>query len=177
MMLFFPLLRKLLSAIRVFYVSFAMAITGYIVLLILAFTNMSGIYLLLIPGFFIFAANGMLTVLTTVFLANTVEYGELKNKRRDESMIFSMQTFVVKLASGAAALVASLALSLCNISRDTESDVPVAGGNVVGLRMTMTLIPIVGLLVAVFYFHKKYLLSEQKVEEIAAQVRERRERQ
>ena len=92
-------------------------------------------------------------------------------------MIFSMQTFVVKLASGAAALVASLALSLCNISRDTESDVPVAGGNVVGLRMTMTLIPIVGLLVAVFYFHKKYLLSEQKVEEIAAQVRERRERQ
>lgn len=49
----------------------------------------------------------MLTVLTTVFLANTVDYGELKNNRRDESVIFSMQTFVVKLASGVAAMLAS----------------------------------------------------------------------
>ncbi|MFG6355295.1 MAG: glycoside-pentoside-hexuronide (GPH):cation symporter [Acetatifactor sp.] len=177
MMLLFPLLRRFMSSIKVFYVSFGMAIAGYATLLCLMFINLQGVYMLFIPAFFIFAANGILNVLTTVFLANTVDYGELKNDRRDESMIFSMQTFVVKLASGAAALVASLALSLCNISRDTESDVPVAGGNVVGLRMTMTLIPIVGLLVAVFYFHKKYLLSEQKVEEIAAQVRERRERQ
>ena len=46
----------------------------------------------------------MLLVLTTIFLANTVDYGELKNNRRDESVIFSMQTFVVKLASGVADL-------------------------------------------------------------------------
>lgn len=177
MMLLFPLLRRFMSSIRVFYVSFGMAIAGYAALLCLMFINLQSVYMLFIPAFFIFAANGVLSVLTTVFLANTVDYGELKNNRRDESMIFSMQTFVVKLASGVAALVASVALSLCNISQDTESEVPIVGGNVVGLRMTMTLIPIVGLLVAVFYFHKKYLLSEQKVEEIAAQVRERRERQ
>lgn len=174
MMLLFPLLRKFMSTIRVFYVSFGMAITGYAALLCLMFINLQSVYMLFIPAFFIFAANGVLSVLTTVFLANTVDYGELKNNRRDESVIFSMQTFVVKLASGVAALVASVALSLCNISRDTESEVPIVGGNVVGIRMTMTLIPIVGLLVAVFYFRKKYMLSEKKVEEIAAQVRERR---
>lgn len=177
MMLLFPLLRRFMSSIKVFYVSFCMAIVGYAVLLCLMFISLQNVYLLFAPAFFIFAANGILSVLTTVFLANTVDYGELKNNRRDESVIFSMQTFVVKLASGVAALVASVALSLCNISRDTESEVPTMGGNVVGLRMTMTLIPIVGLLVAVFYFHKKYLLSEQKVEEIAAQVRARREGQ
>lgn len=78
MMLLFPLVRRFLSLIQVFYTSFAMAIIGYISLLILAFTNMSNVVLLFIPGFFIFAANGMLSVLTTVFLANTVDYGELK---------------------------------------------------------------------------------------------------
>lgn len=59
-----------------------MAIIGYVVLLVLAFTNMSNVILLFIPGFFIFAANGVLTVLTTVFLANTVDYGQLKNHRQ-----------------------------------------------------------------------------------------------
>ena len=179
MMLFFPVLRKFLSTIQVFYASFASAIAGYAVLLVLMFTDMSSIFLLFIPAFFIFAANGMLSVLTTVFLANTVDYGELKNGRRDESVIFSMQTFVVKLASGVAALAASICLSVCNLSNDTSDTTVVAEaatGSVAGLRMTMTVIPIVGLLIAVFIFHQKYILNEQKVEEIAAEVRKKHEK-
>lgn len=178
MMLFFPVLRRFMSAIRVFYTSFAMAVIGYAVLLVLAFTNMSNVFLLFIPGFFIFGANGMLTVLTTIFLANTVDYGEWKNHRRDESVIFSMQTFVVKLASGVAALIASICLAVCNLSSDTSDTAAAvsaaADSSVVGLRMTMTVIPIAGLLAAVFLFHKKYLLTEEKVGEIAEEVKRQR---
>ncbi len=175
MMLFFPLLRKFLSSIQVFYTNFIMAIAGYAALLVLTFTNMSSVYLLFVPGFFIFAANGMLTILTTVFLANTVDYGEWKNGRRDESVIFSMQTFVVKLASGVAALVASVCLAVFHISGDTSDAVAaVAGSSVVGLRMTMTVVPVFGLLIAIWYFHKKYILTEAKVEEISKQTKERR---
>ena len=173
MMVLFPLLRKFLNTIKIFYVSFVMAIAGYIVLFILIFTSMSSVFILFIPAFFIFAANGMLLVLTTIFLANTVDYGEFKNKRRDESVIFSMQTFVVKLASGIAALVVSICLSVCRLSSNTDvvKDA-VAGGSVVGLRMTMTVIPVIGLLIAVFYFHRKYILTEQKMEEISERIKE-----
>ncbi len=179
MMLFFPLLRRFLNTMQVFYLSLGMAIVGYVSLLALAFTNMSNVVLLFIPGFFIFCANGILTVLTTVFLANTVDYGELKNNRRDESVIFSMQTFVVKLASGVAALIASICLTVFHLSDEVDTasaaaDAAVAVSSVVGLRMTMTLVPIVGLLVAVVVFHKKYTLTEERVEEIARQVKERR---
>lgn len=170
MMLFYPVLRKFMDTIKIFYFSFAMAIIGYIVLLGLSFINMSNVYLLFIPGFFIFAANGILSVLTTVFLANTVDYGEVKNNRRDESVIFSMQTFVVKLASGIAALVASICLSVCNLSNDTSNTEAVvenvASSSVIGLRLTMTVIPIVGLLIGIFWFYKKYHLTEEKLEEI-----------
>ena len=55
-----------------------MAVGGYLVLLAMMFMGLANVYFLLIPGFFVFAAFGMLTVLTTVFLANTVDYGELK---------------------------------------------------------------------------------------------------
>lgn len=177
MMVFFPLIRKWLSAMQVFLTSLGMAAAGYAVLLVLMFTNMTNIYLLFIPAFLIFAAFGFQTVLTTVFLANTVDYGELKNGRRDESVIFSMQTFVVKLASGVAALIASICLSICKLSDDTSQVVEAAQGSVLGLRFTMTVIPILGLIATFFIFRKRYILTEEKVEEIAAQVKMKRERE
>ncbi|MBQ4046096.1 MAG: MFS transporter, partial [Lachnospiraceae bacterium] len=174
MMIFFPVLRKFFNTIRIFYISFGMAIAGYAVLLVLAFTNMSSVFLLFIPAFFIFAANGMLTVLTTIFLANTVDYGELKNNRRDESVIFSMQTFVVKLASGVAVLIASICLNISHLSNDTTDTTAIATADtssVVILRMTMTVVPIAGLLIAVWYFSKKYILTDEKVAEITDKIR------
>ncbi len=175
MMMFFPLIRKFMSTVRVFYLSILLAVAGYGALLVLSFTNMSSIYLLFIPGFLVFTAFGMLTVLTTIFLANTVDYGELKNSRRDESVIFSMQTFVVKLASGLAALIASVCLTVCNLSNDTSQGAAAVeeSSSVVGLRMTMALIPIIGLVIAVVVFHKKYILTESKLKEIVEELKKR----
>ncbi|SFP92548.1 melibiose permease [Butyrivibrio proteoclasticus] len=177
MMLLYPFLRKFFSSIQIYYVSLGMAIAGYISLLVLASTSMSNVFLLFIPGFFIFAANGMLAVITTVFLANTVDYGDLKNKRRDESVIFSMQTFVVKLASGISALIASLALQILALSQDVEEtadkidySLGVEAAQKMGLRMTMTLIPIAGLVFAIFWFKKKYILTDEKLQEISVEL-------
>ena len=183
MMILYPVLRKFMNTIKIFYVCLASAMIGYIALFAIAFTSMSSVYILFIPAFFIFAANGMLQVITTVFLANTVDYGEIKNNRRDESVIFSMQTFVVKLASGIAAFVASICLQINALASGTEvSDADqvidfslgVAQSSRVGLRMTMTIIPVVGLVIALFWFRKKYILTDAKINEISAQVKERR---
>jgi len=176
MMLFFPLFRKFMSAIKVFYTSFVMAIAGYALLLIQMIVGVKNVYMYFVPAFFVFMAFGMLTVLTTVFLANTVDYGELKNNRRDESVIFSMQTFVVKLASGVSAFIASVCLDIFNISDNTEAavDSTASGASLMGLRMTMTILPIIGLLIAVFVFGKKYILTDEKLEEISTELKKRR---
>lgn len=178
MMLLYPLLRRFYSSIQIYFISIGMAVAGYLSLLILASTSMTNVWLLFIPGFFIFAANGMLAVITTVFLANTVDYGELKNKRRDESVIFSMQTFVVKLASGVSALIAALALQILALSSDTaeqateiDYSVGIEASQKMGLRMTMTIIPIIGLVFAFFWFKKKYILTDEKIEEISAELK------
>ena len=181
MMIFYPVLRQFASNIKVFYICLASAIIGYGVLLAIAFINMSNVFILFIPGFFIFAANGVLQVLTTVFLANTVDYGDLKNSRRDESVIFSMQTFVVKLASGIAALVASICLQVNNLSDDTEGaadllhdfSADVSAAAKLGLRMTMTIIPIIGLFIAIIVFKKKFILTEDKMKEITEELKVR----
>lgn len=181
MMIFYPLLRKFADNVRIFYICLASAITGYAVLFAIAFINMSNVIILFIPGFFIFAANGVLQVLTTVFLANTVDYGDLKNNRRDESVIFSMQTFVVKLASGVAALIASICLSLNNLKAESGDSAEqlydfskdVAAASKLGLRMTMTIIPIIGLIVAIVIFYKKFILTEEKMASITDELSKR----
>ena len=177
MMAFYPLLRKFLSNVKIFYVCISSAIVGYATLFVIAFTNMSSVYVLFIPGFFIFAANGVLQVITTVFLANTVDYGELKNSRRDESVIFSMQTFVVKLASGIAAFAASLCLQINHLQKDVEDteekidySLAVAASSKLGLRMTMAIIPVVGLVVALIIFYKKYILTDANISEISKEL-------
>ena len=58
-------------------------------------------------------------------------------------------------------------LQICNLSKDTEAVVDVSGGSsVMGLRITMTVLPIIGLLIALLYFKLKYLLTEEKITEI-----------
>ena len=173
MMILFPLLRKFMNTMKIFYVSFTMAMVGYVLLLGIAFSGTQQVYLLLIPAFLIMSAIGMLNVIVTVFLANTVDYGELKNHRRDESVIFSMQTFVVKLASGIAALAASVVISIFHIQKDETAEVLTAidASSRIGLRMCMTIIPIVVLIVGLFIFRKNYILTDEKLEKISAQLK------
>ena len=171
MMILFPLLRKFMSTIKVFYVSSTMSFCGYLILLFLMTGGVTNVYFLLVPAFLIMSAFGMLNVIVTVFLANTVDYGELKNKRRDESVIFSMQTFVVKLASGISALVASLVLTVCQISSDETVEAAVSGSARIGLRMSMTLIPIFVLIIAVIIFRRHYILTDEKLNEIKKELK------
>lgn len=175
-MLLYPLLRYgcKFSNIKIFYVTLFGAIFGYISLLILTFTKMNNVFALFVPGFFIFAANGVLSTLTTVFLANTCDYGIYKNGRSDESVIFSMQTFVVKLASGISVFIAGIALEIFNLKQNNAEAVVsgfdyssvVSESSKIGIRMTMTIIPIIGLIFAIIWFKKKYILTEKKLEEI-----------
>lgn len=182
MMFLYPLLRRWFDNRKIFFISMGMCAAGYGVLLALTFTEMNSVFLLFVPGFFIFATNGINAILTTVFLANTVDYGELKNHRRDESVIFSMQTFVVKLSSGVAAFVASVCLQFNKLSDAAVSEADkavdfsaaVSASAKLGLRMTMTLAPIALIVFSFFWFREKYTLTDEKVAEIGEEVKWRR---
>ncbi len=191
MMVFFPLLRKFLKIMKLFYYSCYSAVAGYLILLGMALAGVRSVYVFFIPGFFIMAAVGLINVIVTVFLANTVDYGELKNNRRDESVIFSMQTFVVKLASGIAALVASICLSIFHIQADsagaqtvsmavskmaslvTGEGTTIDSSSVTGLRLVMTLTPVIVLAVGMYIHRTKYILTDKKLVEITEELNKR----
>lgn len=180
MMILYPLLRSVfkLNNINIFKAGICASVIGYLILLAMATMGLNTLPPFLVPGVIIMAVAGVNNVVVTVFLANTVDYGEIKNGHREESVIFSMQTFVVKLASGIAILVTSIALELFSLKSGEASaaeetmdlSVTVDMSSKVGLRMVMTLIPIACLIIAFVLFQKKYILSDEKIEEISGQL-------
>lgn len=175
MMVVYPLLRRKLSNTRIFAVSLISAFCAYVVMLAFLLAGLSGyLPLLLIPGVVVFICNGMLSVLTTLFLSNSVDYGQLKTGRREESVIFSMQTFVVKAASGVAVFLTGIGLDLIGLAGNTDEIGPVAvqsAETLLGLRLMMTVLPMIVLAAAFVLFRKKFTLTDQRVEEIGHQLR------
>lgn len=175
MMVLYPLLRKKLSSTSVFRLSLWTDLAAYALLLVICLLGFSGsLPLLFVPGVFIFACNGMLSVLTTLFLSNTVDYGQLKTGRREESVIFSMQTFVVKAASGVAVFLTGIGLDLIGLHGNTDETGEIAvqtSETLVGLRLMMTVLPMIVLAVALVVFRKKFTLTDERVKEIAEELK------
>ncbi len=168
-MLLVPALRKKIEKLRLFSLGVAVQVIGFIILLAMAF---SGAYkgawaVLLIPGMLVYAGYGVLNVMLTIFLSDSVDYGEVKNGTREESVIFSMQTFTVKLASGLAAFLSGLALDW--ISLDPEAAVQSAGA-LSGLRVWMTIPPAILLVAAFIIFKRFYKLDDGKMAQIEAKL-------
>ena len=167
MMIVYPLLRKKLTNTAIFKCAISAAVSGYVILLIICFTGNAGsLGFLLIPGVLIFAANGILSVLTTVFLSNSVDYGEIKTGHREESVIFSMQTFVVKAASGVSVFIAGLGLDAIGLAGNSDETGPVAAQSaqtLQGLRLLMTIMPMILLVAAVIFFIFRFKLTDETV--------------
>ncbi len=168
-MMLIPALRKKIEKLRLFSLGVMVQIIGYALLLGFAF---SGIYknawfILMVPGVMIFAGYGVLTVLLTVFLSDSVDYGEMKNGSREESVIFSMQTFTVKLASGLAAFLSGIAIEM--IGLDSEAAVQSAA-TLSGLRLWMTIPAVIALVAAFALFKKFYKLDDAKMQEIKEKI-------
>ena len=179
MMLLYPLLRKKLSNETIFRLCLCFGIAGYILILTACFVGLANNMLIICgSGMLVFLANGILTVLTTVYLSATVDYGELRTGKREESVIFSMQTFVVKLASGLAVFLCGIGLDLIGLVGDDSTEgliVAQSASTIVGLRLLMTILPIIGLVAAMIVFHRKFKLTDDRIESMNEELKSRRQ--
>ncbi len=180
MMICYPLLRKKFGNTQIFNMCLIAAVIGYAILLAECLLGLAdSLIMLLIPGLLIFMGNGILTVLTTVFLSASVDYGELKTGHREESVIFSMQTFVVKAASGFAVFLTGVGLDLIGLVGNSDTEgmiVEQSASTLMGLRLMMTVLPFAGLLLAMYVFRRKFILTDDKSNEIALALKARKER-
>lgn len=164
-----PLMRRRVDKMKLFSIGLGIQVIGFILLLGIAYLNLySTTWLVLaVPGILVFAGYGILNVMLTVFLSDSVDYGELKNGTREESVIFSMQTFTVKLASGIGVFVAGLATDVIGLKTGAEGEfIEQTAATLRGLKIFMTVPSAVIIILAFIVFKKFYKLNDKKMVEI-----------
>lgn len=166
-----PLLRRRWGSKQILAGALGITIAGYLALFALSMTGVKAVAPLAATAFVIYIGFGLATVLTTVFLADTVDYGEYKTGQRNESVVFSMQTFVVKLASAVSVLIAGVGIDLIGLD---DSVAVQSAGTLLGLRLLMVALPVAGLLFSIVYFMKKYRLTEAENARIGEALRQRK---
>lgn len=169
-MLLFPVFRTKFSKHQLFISGFIIQIAGFLIILLMANTGIYrnvGWFLLCVPGALVYAGYGMLNVLLTIFLSDAVDYGEYKNGTREEAVIFSMQTFTVKLASGLAVLIAGIVIDLVGL--DPEATAQTAS-TLKQLRLWMTIPSALLLVEGIVVYKKYYTLDDKKMAEITAKL-------
>lgn len=165
-----PLLRRRWGGKQILVGALGVTIAGYLALFALSMAGVRAVAPLAATAFVIYIGFGLATVLTTVFLADTVDYGEYKTGSRNESVVFSMQTFVVKLASAVSVLIAGIGIDL--IGLDDTAAVQ-SESTLLGLRLLMVGLPVLGLVFSILYFMKKYRLTEAETARISEALRQR----
>lgn len=170
-MLMVPIIRKYISRKSLLVAAILVTLLGYSFLFYLGTANIKSIVPLALAASIIFTGFGIATVLTTIFLADTVDYGEWKNNMRSESVIFSLQTFVVKLSSAISVLIAGVGLDFIGLDPDLAVQ---SQETLYGLRFLMIVLPMIGLAMSMLFFVKHFKLTEKKLAMINEELEQRR---
>lgn len=99
---------------------------------------------------------GLANVQATVMLADVVDYGEHKTGKRSESIIFSVQTLLVKAAGALAGFFGGVGLSLIGY----QPNVAQTEDTIWGMRILMMGLPFVLMFFSAWIYHKWYHLHD-----------------
>ncbi|QWC00196.1 glycoside-pentoside-hexuronide (GPH):cation symporter [Mycoplasmatota bacterium] len=128
----------------------------FILFLIINFVRLTG---LLLP----MTMNGM-------FSADCVEYGAYVTGERNEGVTFSVQTFSTKLGS---AFSAALALFVISAYGYVGTNLVQSSQALQGIWVALTLVPVLGLIIAFIIFGFMYKLNEEDVEKMVVEMKKK----
>ena len=163
----FPSLSKRISKPVVFAVSSLLPVVGFAALLGVGYLAPTNILLVGICSAVVNAGIGFMLVLVTVILSEAVDYGEFKLGTRNESIVFSTQTFVVKFAGAFSGFMAAAGLDIIGFVPNAQQ----SEGTMMGMRVIMILLPAVLSVLCLVVYKRGYRLNDAFYHHILAVLR------
>lgn len=167
-LLVFPLLSRILNRRRIHLVATVMCVAGYALFLPAG----SSMVVIGVAGVLLFSGQAFIQLLMLLFIADSVEYGQWKLGRRNESITFSLQPFIYKASSALASGAVGLTLIVSGINEaDSAADLNSAGAAV--FRVAMMVVPMLLVLASWVILARGYRLDEATYTGIVADLAER----
>ena len=117
------------------------------------------------------AGIGFMLVFITVLLSEVVDYGEYKLGTRNESILFSMQTFVVKFGGAFSGFLSGIGLSEIGFVANQQQST----GTMTGMKIIMILFPAIMMAFCYVVYIKGYKLDGETYKMIRDELRKRKE--
>lgn len=163
----FPRLAKLLPRKYLWTVACSLAVLSCLLLYVMGVFAPGSVLLIAMGAAAKSYGVGIVNALQSVMLADVVDYGEYKSGHRSESIIFSVQTMLVKCAGAAGGFIVGVGLSIVGY----EPNVQQSSDTIAGLEFMMIGLPVILMLSSTFIYKKYYRLHDgfdkSKVEEDA----------
>jgi melibiose permease/lactose/raffinose/galactose permease len=164
----FPFFSKRFSREKLYAASTLLVVVGY-VLFFFAPMNM----LVIGPaGILIFLGEAFIQILMLMFLTDTVEYGQWKLGKRNESVTFSLQPVIFKVAGAVGSGIVGATVILSGIN-DAVSAADVTTGGLLLLKFSMLILPLLFIVVGYIIHRRKYIIDSAMYQKILADLKER----
>lgn len=164
-LLCFPLVSARLNRRRVHLVATASCVAGYAVF-VAAGSSMLAIG---VAGVLLFAGQAFIQLLMMMFIADSVEYGQWKLGRRNESVTFSLQPFIYKASSALASGVVGATLILSGVNQASGPD-EVSDTERWVFKIAMMVLPMLLVAISWLVLARHYRLDEERYRQIVAEL-------
>jgi len=149
-----PWLARLIDRRHLWSIACALPVLSSLLLLSMNMTSPGNTVFIVAAGISLRLGVGLQNVYQTVMLADVVDYGEHKTGMRSESIIFSIQTMLVKTAGALGGFITGVGLALIGYVPDQlQSD-----DTVYGLQVLMIGVPAVLMVMSALVYRRFYRL-------------------
>ncbi len=153
----YPFMSKKFNRKQLYTLSTILVVAGYVVFV---FAEIS-IILVALGAVLVFVGQAFIQTLMLMFLADTVEYGQWKLGKRNESITFSIQPLINKIGGAIATGVVSVTLILSGIKVDGGTVDAIGSEGKLMVKLAMFLLPLIFIVIGYFIYLKKYKISEE----------------
>jgi len=164
----FPLFSKKYTRKQLYRFGTILVVIGYIIFF---FAPMNIIFIGT-AGAILFFGQAFIQLLMLMFLADTVEYGQWKLGKRNESVTFALQPFINKIG-GAIASGIVLATAILSGINSAESIYDVTDQGLLIMKVAMLIIPLIFILIGYGVYRAKFKIDGKMYKEILADLQER----
>ena len=152
----FPRIAAFLPRKLLWPIACGFPIISCVLLLLMGFIAPANALMIGMAGAAIKFGVGIANALQTVMLADVVDYGEHKTGRRSESVIFSVQTMLVKFAGAAGGFIVGVGLSVVGYVPNVEQ----SASTIMGLEFMMIGLPAIMMTISGLIYQRYYRLHE-----------------
>ena len=125
-----------------------------------------------IAGMLLFVGQAFIQLLMLMFLADTVEYGQWKLGKRNDSVTFSLQPFINKMGGAVSSGIVGAVVIISGI-KEAETAADVTAQGLFLMKAAMLILPLICILAGYVIYRKKYRIDEEAYARILNELEER----